>query len=561
MIFTRILDPDMSMVSSVMESMLLISIIPAQQNGTGLLQTMVISEQIIVLVLCTNMESILKKKKNIHTAISYYNKASLKGNTDAIYRLGTIYANGYGVSQDLLKAFHLYTKAFSMGNKDASGELKIERSYTAQELARLNQFRTDPKTPVNRATRISMLERATKEGFTGLHYQLGVMYERDNNHQKAFEWLSCAAEIGVTDTCFRLGTLYEEGRGVEQDYTWAAEMYQKATEKEHKDACYQLGRLYQYDNGVPLDYLESYHFYKKAADMGHLKACKVLSIPLDAGLNSSEDTELSSQEWQDSLLLRKYVAEHGNTEVQFKVGFDYEHGVSEPNYMETYKWYSMAAKSSHKKALYHLGFLYEKGFGVSQDYHEAIRLYDQATQQSNDDALYRLGVAYYYGKGVEVDLKKVIEYFKYAAEQGKPEYQCQLGILYEEGELMEKNLLEALKWYTKAYLQGYDTIRPRLFTMYEHKPYEDYFFEKLVHNLSIASCGNFRLNNDYRYSDYEEINSRLGALYAFRLGTDNDISKAWNYFSKKCTSGGYWYKDFFLFLRSDALSTSEKSIF
>jgi TPR repeat protein len=36
----------------------------------------------------------------------------------------------------------------------------------------------------------------------------------------------------------------------------------------------------------------------------------------------------------------------------------------------------MAAKSSHHKALYHLGLLYEKVFGVSQDYHEAIQLYD-----------------------------------------------------------------------------------------------------------------------------------------------------------------------------------------
>jgi TPR repeat protein len=288
--------------------------------------------------------------------------------------------------------------------------------------------------------------------------------------------------------------LYEEGRGIEQDYAMAAEMYQKATEEEHEDAFYQLGQLYQYGNGVQLDYSESYHFYKKAADMGHVKACKILNISLDSRLNSNKDTELSSQEWQDSLLIRKHVAEHGDTEVQFKVGFDYEHVGSEPNYVEAYKWYSMAAKSSHQKALYHIGLLYEKGFGVSQDYHKAIRLYDQASQQNNDDALYRLGVAYHYGKGVEIDSKKAVEYFKYAAEQGKPKYQCQLGILYEKGGLVEKDLLEALKWYTKAYLQGYDTIRPRLFTMYEHKPYEDYFFEKLVQNLSIASCGYFRLN-------------------------------------------------------------------
>jgi TPR repeat protein len=502
------------------------------------------------------MDSILKK--NIHTAISYYNKVSLQGNSDAIYRLGSIYANGYGVSQDLIKAFHLYTKSFSMGNEDASDELKIERSYGLGDLGRSSQPNTKPKIPVDRVTRINMLEKATEQGFTGLQYQLGVMYERDNNHQKAFEWLSRAAEIGVTDACFRLGTLYEEGRDVEQNHAMAAEMYRKATEKEHEDACYQLGRLSQYANGVPLDYLESYPFYEKAADMGHVKACKILSIPLGASLNSSEDTELSSQEWQDSLLLRKYVAEHGDTEVQFKVGFDYEHETSEPNYVEACKWYSMAAKSSHQKALYHLGLLYEKGFGVSQDYHKAIRLYDQANQQSNGDALYRLGIAYHYGKGVEVDLKRAVEYYKYAAEQGKPEYQCQLGLLYEKGELVEKNLLESLKWYTKAYIQGYNTIRPRLFTMYEHKPYEDYFFEKLVQNLSIASFGHFRLTKDYMYKVYNDLNCRIGTLHAFGLGTENDFEKAWEYFSKEYVPFSYYHKEFLLFLRSNALSTSEK---
>jgi hypothetical protein len=126
-------------------------------------------------------------EKNIHTAISYYNKVSLQRSTDAIYRLGSIYANGCGVTQDLLKAYHLYTKAFSMGNKDISEELKIKRSLGSWDLGRSGQLSTKPKIPVNRATRISMLEKATEEGFTGLQHQLGVMYERDNKHQKAFK--------------------------------------------------------------------------------------------------------------------------------------------------------------------------------------------------------------------------------------------------------------------------------------------------------------------------------------------------------------------------------------
>jgi hypothetical protein len=60
------------------------------------------------------------------------------------------------------------------------------------------------------------------------------------------------------------------------------------------------------------------------------------------------------------------------------------------------------------------------------------------------------------------------------------------------------------------------------------------------------------------YEDYNDLNSRLVALYASKLGTDKDISKAWNYFSKKHTPGDCRDKEFFLFLRSGAFSTSEK---
>jgi TPR repeat protein len=106
-----------------------------------------------------------------------------------------------------------------------------------------------------------------------------------------------------------------------------------------------------------------------------------------------------------------------------------------------------------------------------------------------------LGALYYHGKGVEADPETAIDYYKRAAEQGNPEYQCELGKLYKYGEFFEKNLMEALKWYTKAYLQGYSDIIQRLYDMYEHELYVDYFFKRLLQNLLVASCGHFRLSS------------------------------------------------------------------
>jgi TPR repeat protein len=492
--------------------------------------------------------------QNLNKAIYYYERASLKENADAGYRLACLYIKGYGVTHDLLKAFHYYTKASILGHEEASKALiiqeryneiqlydnkillygnKIRPSYREENVSRI-QMQLDEETKVN------MLEKATEEGYTQLQYQIGVWYEKNDDDSIAFKWLSRAANIGVTDAYYRVGVLYEEGRGVEQDYTMSANMYHKATEKEHEDACYQLGRLYQYGNGVKLNYLKAYQFYKKAQEMGHAEAHEILNITLETTLVSNGDTEVEpldpldplSQEYQDSLSICKYVAKHGDIEIQFQVGFAYEYIVSKPDYVEAFNWYSMAAESSHREAIYHLGLLYEKGLGIPQDYQKAIQLYNYAGNLGSDKALHQLGVVYHVGKGVDIDPTKAIEYYTRSSNLGNPEYQYFLGRLYEEGQLVQKDPQKALKLYTKAYLQGYNDVSSNLYAMYDHKSYEDFFFTKLFRNLSIASYNYFRLNEDYNLSDYRDLNHRLAIFCALGCGTKKNSGKAWAYIMK-----------------------------
>jgi TPR repeat protein len=474
-------------------------------------------------------------------AMTYYKRGSKRGNGDASYKVATtyfieddpslhklvqMYKNGRRVVQDLIKAYQFYQKASIAGHQEAT---RILHSFENKSRHHSHKF----------LKQIAMLEAATEDGLTGLEYQLGVMYENRNDDATAFKWLCTAAKNGVTDAYYRLGAMYEEGRGTERDFALAATMYQKATENEHQDACYRLARLYQYGQGVGFDYLMAYQFYKKAKDLGHLKAYKVLNITLETNNDSTTHGgacffRTSSQDFYESLSMCKYVAEEGDIDVQFKVGFAYEYSLPEPNYGEAYKWYFMAASNSHTEAMYHLGLLYERGAGVQQNYKRAIQLYKQANKQTSGDALYRLAIAYHQGRGVEVDLKKAIEYYIRSAELGNPKYQCELGRLYEQdGIIVEKNLLEATKWYTKAYLQGYDDIGPKLFTIYQDKPYEKFFYKKLLKILSIAKYGYFRLNDRYNINDFGGINNRIASLYAFGCGIKKDLSTAWSYLSRK----------------------------
>jgi TPR repeat protein len=206
--------------------------------------------------------------------------------------------------------------------------------------------------------------------------------------------------------------------------------------------------------------------------MGHAEAHKILNITLNT---EEESLDPLSQEYQDSLSMCKYVAKHGDSEIQFQVGFAYEYIVSKPDHAEAFRWYLLAARSSHRDALYHLGLLHEKGLGIIRRHRKAVKLYNYAGYLGSDKALHRLGVIYHEGIRVDIDPSKAIEYYTLSANLGNPEYQFFLGSLYEDGQLVQKDPQEALKWYTKSYLQGYDDVRSNLYAMYNDKPYEFFF--------------------------------------------------------------------------------------
>ena len=62
-------------------------------------------------------------------------------------------------------------------------------------------------------------------------------------------------------------------------------------------------------------------------------------------------------------------------------------------------------------ALRNLGDLYEKGFGVKQDFLRAKEYYEMFAKHNNSDSLLKLGDLYFYGLGVPKDYNKAKEYY------------------------------------------------------------------------------------------------------------------------------------------------------
>jgi hypothetical protein len=67
------------------------------------------------------------------------------------------------------------------------------------------------------------------------------------------------------------------------------------------------------------------------------------------------------------------------------------------------RWYKLAASRNDANAQVFLGYMYQNGEGVLQDYTEAINWYRLAAKQGVADAQYNLASMYFSGQGVLQD--------------------------------------------------------------------------------------------------------------------------------------------------------------
>ena len=79
---------------------------------------------------------------------------------------------------------------------------------------------------------------------------------------------------------------------------------------------------------------------------------------------------------------------------------------------------STLAERGNARAQANLGFMYDRGEGVTQDYKQAVKWYRKAAEQGDAYAQNNLGVAYEHGRGVKQDKKLAHMWFNIAASSG-----------------------------------------------------------------------------------------------------------------------------------------------
>ncbi|KAI8886661.1 HCP-like protein [Backusella circina FSU 941] len=463
-----------------------------------------------------------EKTQDLSMAVSYFKRAYTIGNIDATYKLASMYLHGYGVSQDLKKAFSLLNEAADMGYNEA---------YET-----LNNFNPDDEESKLEAVR-KMLEVSAETGHVLSQYKLGILAldtkSSYNNIKEAIKWLEMVSDGGFINAHYSLGLLLETDNSSEKEYQKIVSLYQMAADKGHEQASFRLAQLYHHK--PERDYVEAFSLYTLAAQQGYqpaqLAICVSSKLVWERMRNQLPDNAMTGElDYVSCFRMWENLAERGDVELQYNLGMMYEENNVDLALSEAARWYSRAADCSHNLALYHLGRLYEFGRGVNQDYSKAIKYYQIASKLGNTDALYQLGVIYQDGKGIEQNTKKAIGYYTQAAEKGNSMAQYALGRLYEEGKLLSKDILEVVKWYSISNSQGNERAQKRLYDYFDELYTIDSFYGRWFQILSRIVEINSNRNKNENNKLLGSVHFKLGYIYFYGYGSKLDYKKALEYF-------------------------------
>ena len=207
--------------------------------------------------------------------------------------------------------------------------------------------------------------------------------------------------------------LFSKGK---EDYNSAFPLFVLAAKHGHAESAYRTALCYEFGWGCRKDPAKAVQFLRSAASKRHPGAMTRLGVACLSG------------------------------------------DLGEKRYREGIKWLKLAAEAAdsiYNAAPYHLGCLYEHGYGddIFQDESYAAELFTQAAQLGHPEANYRMGDAYEHGKlNCPRDPALSVHFYTGAAERGHPAAMMGLCAWYMVGAepVLERDEEEAYEWARRA---------------------------------------------------------------------------------------------------------------
>ncbi len=226
-----------------------------------------------------------------------------------------------------------------------------------------------------------------------------------------------------------------------------------------------------------------------------------------------------------SLLTR--AADMGHAGAQFMLGFYYQQGRGvKQDYAEAVKRYHQAAEQGHADACGALGTLNHQGLELDQNYHEAARWYQKGAEGGSAEAEFGLAVLYSDGLGVEQNAAEAFKWFHRAAQNGNERAALNVGLYYLNGKGVAPDPARAFEWFIRSADAGSVQARYNLGVLYEkgRGVAQDYAKAGMMYQTA-ADQGNAKAM----------IN--LGMLYANGKGVTQDYAKAAQLYQQAADAG------------------------
>ena len=149
------------------------------------------------------------------------------------------------------------------------------------------------------------------------------------------------------------------------------------------------------------------------------------------------------------------LANKGIGSAQAKLGWLYERGIGvKEDFILARTWYDKAIKQNNGFAYSRVGYMYERGLGVIQNYYQAVKFYNKALEYGEPAGHAHLGYAHLTGSGVERDYDKAFQYFLTSANKGSPLGIAWLTMCYRQGIGTERDTDKAIKLIMKSVKQS-----------------------------------------------------------------------------------------------------------
>ena len=151
------------------------------------------------------------------------------------------------------------------------------------------------------------------------------------------------------------------------------------------------------------------------------------------------------------------LAKEGDAQAENNIGYLYERGLGVPqDYSKALKWYKLSADKSLPEAQYNTGLLYHYGYGVAKNQSEARKWFERAAKKGYTEAEYMMGQFFQNGWGVRTDGLKALAWYKRAAKKGKIEAQFMTGVMFLSGDAGKEEAVKGYAWAHVSMQNGYE---------------------------------------------------------------------------------------------------------